>query len=208
MGNMDKDSRLYSIKEATDGLGRERAIFELTVDGKLTKTLHIKEVWMSENDGYFKFENGEQISLTEEAYKALRDQCDQFDSSRYGSGGETVRNCTDITFTPFFERPTADQLPADYPWSQGYYGTQRLYLKAVEKESTGFTWAEFTMAGEKVGVRLSDQATLTDGRYVFEEDGVKGYLEFGVYKIWLVVESSENDSILPRAYLFDYYGNN
>mgnify|MGYP002519723219 CR=1 FL=1 len=42
----------------------------------------------------------------------------------------------------------------------------------------------------------------------FEEDGVKGYLEFGVYKVWLVVESSEDESIVPRAYLFAFYDNN
>jgi hypothetical protein len=45
---------------------------------------------------------------------------------------------------------------------------------------------------------------LADGKYVFEKDGVKGYLEFGVYKIWLVVESSEDEHILSRAYLFDH----
>ncbi len=208
MGGMDEDGRIYSIKETTDGLGRERAVFEITSDGKLTKTLHLCEIWMSEDDGYFKFENGEKIRLTEEEYKALMEEYDKLDPVLYGSGGETVRNCTDIVFTPLFETPSIDHIPADYPWTTGYGGSQRLYLKAVEKDSTGFIWAEFNEAGEKVGVRLSDQATLTDGKYVFEENGVKGYLECGVYKIWLVVESSEDESIVPRAYLFDFYDNN
>ena len=203
---MDREGRFYGFNIPDYGLGRERAVFAVTADGKLTKTLHLMEVWMSEDDGYFKFENGEKIRLTEEEYNTLRaEQYDKFDMTRDGSGGEIVRNCTDIVFTPFFETPTADHMPADDPWVNLAYGIQdRLYLKAVEKDSTGFIWAEFDGMGEKVGVLVSDTATLTDGKYVFEENGVKGYLEFGVYKVWLVVESSQDERILPRAYLYDF----
>ncbi len=209
---MDAEGRFYGWRSTTEGLGRERAIFEITPDGKLTKTLHIKEVFMSENDGYFKFEDGEQIRLTEEEYETFKEEYDKFDVTLYGSGGESVHNCTDIVFTPLFERTTADHIPADYPWTNGYYGSLRLYLSQVSEESVTFTfeWIEYDEEGYMERSRqLSDvMATLTDGKYVFEQDGVKGYLEFGVYKIWLVVESSEYESILPRAYLFDFYDDN
>ena len=207
--SVDGEGNFYSIKTATDGLGRERAIFTFTSDGKLTKTLHIKEVFMSENDGYFKFENGEQIRLTEEEYRTLKENYDKLDSSRYGSGGESVRNCTDITFTPFFEMPSATHIPTDDPWApMGLSDVRSLDLIQVGDETVSFTfnWAEYNEEGykESTGQLQDVTATLTDGKYVFEKNGVTGYLEFGVYKIWLVVESSENEHILPRAYLFDY----
>ena len=164
---------------------------------------------MSENDGYFKFENGEQIRLTEEEYRTLKEDYDKLDSSRYGSGGESVRNCTDITFTPFFEMPSATHIPTDDPWApMGLGDVRSLDLIQVGDETVSFTfnWAEYNEEGykESTGQLQDVTATLTDGKYVFEKNGVKGYLEFGVYKIWLVVESSENEHILPRAYLFDY----
>ena len=207
--SVDGEGNFYSIKTATDGLGRERAIFTFTSDGKLTKTLHIKEVFMSENDGYFKFENGEQIRLTEEEYRTLKEDYDKLDSSRYGSGGESVRNCTDITFTPLFEIPSATHIPTDDPWApMGLSDVRSLDLIQVGDETVSFTfnWAEYNEEGykESTGQLQDVTATLTDGKYVFEKNGVTGYLEFGVYKIWLVVESSENEHILPRAYLFDY----
>ncbi|MBO5512485.1 MAG: hypothetical protein J6B24_12185 [Clostridia bacterium] len=209
MSSVDGEGNFYSIKTATDGLGRERAIFTFTSDGKLTKTLHIKEVFMSENDGYFKFENGEQIRLTEEEYRTLKEDYDKLDSSRYGSGGESVRNCTDITFTPLFEIPSATHIPTDDPWApMGLSDVRSLDLIQVGDETVSFTfnWAEYNEEGykESTGQLQDVTATLTDGKYVFEKNGVTGYLEFGVYKIWLVVESSENEHILPRAYLFDH----
>ena len=207
--SVDGEGNFYSIKTATDGLGRERAIFTFTSDGKLTKTLHIKEVFMSENDGYFKFENGEQISLTKDEYNTLKEEYERHDSSRCGSGGESVRNCTDITFTPFFEMPSATHIPTDDPWApMGLSDVRSLDLIQVGDETVSFTfnWAEYNEEGykESTGQLQDVTATLTDGKYVFEKNGVTGYLEFGVYKIWLVVESSENEHILPRAYLFDY----
>ena len=209
VGSMDENGRIYSIKATTDGLGRERAIFTFAPDGKLTKTLHIKEVFMSENDGYFKFENGEQIRLTEEEYRTLKEDYDKLDSSRYGSGGESVRNCTDITFTPLFEIPSATHIPTDDPWApMGLSDVRSLDLIQVGDETVSFTfnWAEYNEEGykESTGQLQDVTATLTDGKYVFEKNGVTGYLEFGVYKIWLVVESSEDEHILSRAYLFDH----
>ena len=207
--SVDGEGNFYSIKTATDGLGRERAIFTFTSDGKLTKTLHIKEVFMSENDGYFKFENGEQIRLTKDEYNTLKEEYERLDSSRCGSGGESVRNCTDITFTPLFEIPSATHIPTDDPWApMGLGDVRSLDLIQVGDETVSFTfnWAEYNEEGykERTGQLQDVTATLTDGKYVFEKNGVTGYLEFGVYKIWLVVESSENEHILPRAYLFDY----
>ena len=209
VGSMDENGRIYSIKATTDGLGRERAIFTFAPDGKLTKTLHIKEVFMSENDGYFKFENGEQISLTKDEYNTLKEEYERLDSSRCGSGGESVRNCTDITFTPFFEMPSATHIPTDDPWvPMGLGDVRSLDMSRVGDESVTFTfnWTEYDEEGykESSGQLLNVTATLADGKYVFEKDGVKGYLEFGVYKIWLVVESSEDEHILSRAYLFDH----
>lgn len=209
VGSMDGNGRIYSIKATTEGLGRERAIFTFAPDGKLTKTLHIKEVFMSENDGYFKFENGEQISLTKDEYNTLKEEYERLDSSRCGSGGESVRNCTDITFTPFFEIPSATHIPTDDPWApMGLSDVRSLDLIQVGDETVSFTfnWAEYNEEGykESTGQLQDVTATLTDGKYVFEKNGVTGYLEFGVYKIWLVVESSENEHILSRAYLFDH----
>lgn len=209
VGSMDGNGRIYSIKATTDGLGRERAICTFAPDGRLTKTLHIKEVFMSENDGYFKFENGEQISLTKDEYNTLKEEYERLDSSRCGSGGESVRNCTDITFTPFFEMPSATHIPTDDPWApMGLSDVRSLDLIQVGDESVTFTfnWTEYDEEGykESSGQLLNVTATLADGKYVFEKDGVKGYLEFGVYKIWLVVESSEDEHILSRAYLFDH----
>ena len=90
----------------------------------------------------------------------------------------------------------------------GLSDVRSLDLIQVGDETVSFTfnWAEYNEEGykESTGQLQDVTATLTDGKYVFEKNGVTGYLEFGVYKIWLVVESSENEHILPRAYLFDY----
>ena len=204
---MDKEGRFYGMSIPDYGLGRDRAVFEITPEGRLVKTLHLREIWMSKDDGYFKLENDEQIRITEEEYNTLKaERFDKFTLSRDGSSGEIVRNCTDIVFTPFFERPKADHMPTDDYWVNISYGDQdRLYLKSVEADSVGFIWADFDGMGEKVGILVSDTAVLTDGKYVFEENGVKGYLEFGVYMTWIVVESSEDERILPRAYLYDFH---
>ena len=105
--------------------------------------------------------------------------------------------------------PSATHIPTDDPWApMGLSDVRSLDLIQVGDETVSFTfnWAEYNEEGykESTGQLQDVTATLTDGKYVFEKNGVKGYLEFGVYKIWLVVESSENEHILPRAYLFDY----
>ena len=206
---VDREFRFYGMNVSDYGLGRDRAVFEITSDGRLVQALHLREVWLSDDNGYFKLEGEERLRLIEEEYNALKaERFDKFTLTRDGSGGEIIRNCTDIVFTPFFERPKADHMPADDYWVNIRYGDQdRLYLKSVEADSTGFIWADFDGMGEKVGILVSDTAVLTDGRYVFEENGVKGYLEFGVYMVWIVVESSEDERILPRAYLYDFYEN-
>ena len=202
---MDAEGRFYGWRATTEGLGREWSVFEMGEDGRLTQTLGLKEVFYSENDGYFKTEGGEYVSITGEEYEALKgDRYDKFDFATVGTDGEVVRNTTNLTFTPLFAVPTPDQMDLSSAWENHRYDPARpLYLGDLREDSIQFKWIEVDHKGNRTDTFISATATLTDGKYVFDADGVKGYLEFGVCKIWLVVESSEKDNVPPRAYLMD-----
>lgn len=202
---MDAEGRFYGWRATTEGLGREWSVFEMGEDGRLTQTLGLKEVFYSENDGYFKTEGGEYVSITEEEYEDLKgDRYDKFDFATVGTDGEVIRNTMDLTFTPLFAIPTPDQMDLSSAWENHRYDPARpLYLGALREDSIQFHWIGLDYEGNRTDTFISATATLTDGKYVFDADGVKGYLEFGVCKIWLVVESSEKDNVPPRAYLMD-----
>lgn len=202
---MDAEGHFYGWRATTEGLGREWSVFEMGKDGRLTQTLGLKEVFYSENDGYFKTEGGEYVSITKEEYEDLKgDRYDKFDFATVGTDGEVIRNTMDLTFTPLFALPTPDQMDLSSAWENHRYDPARpLYLGALREDSIQFKWIEVDHKGDRTDTFISATATLTDGKYVFDADGVKGYLEFGVCKIWLVVESSEKDNVPPRAYLMD-----
>ena len=202
---MDAEGRFYGWRATTMGLGREWSVFEMGKDGRLTQTLGLREVFFSENDGYFKTEGGEYVSINKEEYEAIKaDQYDKFDFATVGTDGEVIRNTMDLTFTPLFALPTPDQMDLSSAWENYRYDPARpLYLGDLREDSIQFHWIGLDYEGNRTDTFISATATLTDGKYVFDADGVKGYLEFGVCKIWLVVESSEKDNIPPRAYLMD-----
>ncbi len=202
---MDAEGRFYGWRSTIEGLGREWSVFGMGKDGRLTQTLGLKEVFYSENDGYFKTEDGEYVSITKEEYEALKaEQYDKFDFATVGTDGEVIRNTMNLTFTPLFAFPTPDQMDLSSAWENYRYDPARpLYLGALREDSIRFHWIGLDYEGNRTDTFISATATLTDGKYVFEADGVKGYLEFGVCKVWLVVEASEKENVLPRAYLMD-----
>ncbi len=199
------DGKIHSWRRTTTGLGTERVMYQISTDGKLETILSIGEIWFTADTGYYKVENGERINLTQEEYLELKKSFDVFDIQSHGTDREVIRNVTDITFTPLYDKAKPSEIDAPITWENLQLSSLHFTLGTVHTdEEVAFRLSKVEGYGEEQTEEkmISARATLEGGKYVFDDGNTKGYLEFGVGSVWMIVESCEDGSITPRAYLF------
>ncbi len=180
-------------------VGRKYLVYEIS-EGALKPQVAIGCDAMKSSD-WHKVENQQQNSVSKEEWNELYAKYDicplGWDEREY------TKNHAGLTILPLLE--------AAVPKIQTYklasiIKDDRVKITFASAESVSFTMAYHKYA-ESVLVyqtELSVTATLADGKYLFDNEIVKGSIEFGYNSVWVNINESTNEHIDCRSYLFDY----
>lgn len=122
---------------------------------------------------------------------------------------EYTKTHAGLPFIPLFEVAQASTQHEGTYRQMGIINGDNLTIASVSDSVVSFVFS-YVKASDEDDVadayekEISAHATLTDGVYVFQQDGVEGYLAFTVDAVWLVVTQSQDSQVDCRAYLFDY----
>ena len=191
----DAEKYLYRIKD-----GGAECVFGVgyAVNGYLEKV------------NWYRIENGKHVPISDEEGKALYAR---FDALPYGrEAKEHMRTVSGITFIPLFERTLGSaRFVGEYTNRSMIYGDVLTVTAATaDRIEAAFecVWVgdiinpEEPLNRENVRTTLSFSAVREEGghRYLFDTEGVSGYIELGARGAWVVVTQSENEYVLARAY--------
>lgn len=165
-----------------------------------------------QKEGWYKIENGVRTDISGEEGEALLAQVENL-PDRWSSA-EYTRNKSGLTFTPLHEASLAMPTHREIYSQMGYY-TGYLTISDTSKTEVSFVWdyvaylTEFDpehpeIEPETFELTMEGVAVAEDGKYHFASNGVKGYLDFAVSGVWVVVTESTHEHLPCRAYLFDY----
>ena len=119
-----------------------------------------------------------------------------------------------MEFIPLYERATASEQHLKTYKNIFFVNGHTLTVSAFTDNTVTFEFNCVDSVGEFVpeldlypqvfNTVIAGEGRLNNGVYTFEKDGVKGYIEFGVSIIWVIVTESSNEHVKVRPYLFDY----
>ena len=212
---LDGNGHIYVEKWTGGAFGRDRESYVYEISGG--KLSGIVAVGFSVNvylqkEGWYKIENGNRIDISEEEGEALYAKYDIMPNGY--SPTEYTRTASGLKFIPLFESTLASQKHINTYSNSSFIGGNILKISAVSGDSVSFTFENRYTVGEfdpdtnpepeVIETVVTSSAVLEGDRYVFEQDGIKGYIDFCVNCAWVVVTESENENVAVRAYLFDY----
>ena len=180
-------------------VGRKYLVYEIS-EGTLKSQVAIGCDGMKQGDWY-KVDNQQQNPVSKEEWNELYAK---YNICPLGwDGREYTKNHADLTVLPLLE--TAVPKIQTYKLAS-IIKDDRVKITSVSAESVDFTmiynkYAEDALVYE---TELSVTATLTDGKYLFDNGTVTGSIEFGYDSVWVNINESTNEHIDCRSYLFDY----
>ncbi len=200
---------------ATGGqVSRDGECCVYTLDGTTLKTeiaVGYKVNIYLQKEGWYKIEDGKKIEIPEQEGESLYTAYDIL-PSRY-SDNEYTRTFADIEFIPLFDATEAgEKHVGTFTNAWFIYGDAITVSSFTTDDVTAvikfiYTEGEFDPETNPEPVQyiteLNVRALRFGNRYTFEQDGIKGYIEFAVGAVWVVVTESQNEHVDDRAYLFD-----
>ena len=215
---IDENGRLH-MHVGTGGLvarDAEAYLYEIR-DGELhcVASVGYRVNMYLDKEGWYTVEDGVHKSISAEEGEKLYEQCTQ--RPPVCVEREYTRMMAGLTFVPLFEKTLALRMHKDTYTNSAYSEATKLTVSEVTEGAEGAVTFAFDclkpMDGEfdpevkfeEIRTRIEGEATLTDDRYVFDVDGVKGYLEFTVTAVWVVITESENENVSCRAYLLNVH---
>lgn len=216
-GWIDNNGRIYIEKSTGGVVGRdgEAYLYEIK-DGSLNCVIGVgyKVNVYLEKEGWYKIENGEKINVSSKEGEEMYSKFDVI-PNRYSSN-EYIRSVADLKFLPVFEKSLAENIHANKYVNSYFVGGSSVIISAVSDDSVTFSFECIKTVGDFVPeteqeiykTTISGKAVLKEGRYEFDIDGIKGYLDFSVNSVWVIVTESGNDKVEAKAYLFNYRENN
>ena len=165
-----------------------------------------------EQYGWYKIENGKTIDVSDEEGKALYARYDTL-PDRY-SEDEYMREVSGLEFIPLYERARASEQHLKTLENLFFVNGSAMTVSAFTDNTVTFEFNCVDFVGEfvpeqdiypeKFNTVIAGEGKLNNGVYTFEKDGVKGYIEFGVSIIWVIVTESSNEHVKVRPYFFNY----
>ena len=214
---LDENGRFHKRGGTGGVVGRdgEAYIYELR-DGALcfvTGVGYKVNVYL-QNEGWYRIEDGKHLPISDEEGEELYKLC--VNLPLVCVEREYTRMHGGLTFQPLFERTVAHGFfHEDTYVNSSYSAANQLVVSDITDDVVTFALDHALYVGEtdpehpelgpeEIRTLLEGKATRDkDGRYVFEVDGVKGYLEFTVTSVWVVITESENPDMICRAYLLN-----
>jgi len=212
---IDENGKFYTSKALGGALSRDGEVFVYEIKGgelKATVALGYKVNVYLQKEGWYKIEKNSKTEISNEEGEALYAQYDIIPVGY--SENEYTRTFSGLEFVPLFEAIAAND---------SYIGTYSQYvfvngsILTVSAAENGFidfvfecvhTVGEFdpenSVLPETYETLITATALFSENRYLFEKDGVKGYLQLSVNSVWVVVTESQNEHVPCKAYLFYY----
>lgn len=179
--------------------GRKYLVYEIS-EGALKPQIAIGCDGMKQGDWY-KVDNQQQNPVSKEEWNELYAK---YNICPLGwDGREYTKNHADLTVLPLLE--TAVPKIQTYKLAS-IIKDDRVKITSASAESVSFTmtYHKYTESALVYQTELFVTATLADGKYLFDNETVKGSIEFGYNSVWVNINESTNEHIDCRSYLFDY----
>ena len=179
--------------------GRKYLVYEIS-EGALKPKVAIGCDAMKQGE-WHKLENQQQVSVSKEDWNELYAK---YNICPFGwDEREYTKNHADLTVLPLLE--TAVPKIQTYKLAS-IIKDDRVKITSASAESVSFTMAyhKYTESVLVYQTELFVTATLADGKYLFDNETVKGSIEFGYNSVWVNINESTNEHIDCRSYLFDY----
>ena len=187
------------VMEGQYMIGRKYLVYEIS-EGTLKSQVAIGCDAMEQGD-WHKIDNQQQISVSKEEWNELYAK---YNIRPFGwDAREYTKNHADLTVLPLLE--TAVPKIQTYKLAS-IIKDDRVKITSASAESVSFTMAyhKYTESALVYQTELFVTATLADGKYLFDNETVKGSIEFGYNSVWVNINESTNEHIDCRSYLFDY----
>ena len=162
--------------------------------------------------GWYKIEDGQTTDISDEEGEALYARYDTL-PDRY-SEEENMREVSGLEFIPLYERARASEQHLKTLENIFFVNGDSMTVSAFTDNTVTFEFKCVDSVGEFVPEQdiypevfntvIAGEGRLNNGVYTFENDGIKGYIEFGVSIIWVIVTESSNEHVKVRPYFFNY----
>lgn len=211
---IDGNGRLRASVSKGGVVRRDSECFVYEIDGgQLTPAVAVGyrvNVYL-EKEGWYRIDRNVRTEISAAEGERLYAEYDIL--PEYYSTAEYTRAFSGIGFTPLFDATLAGEKHLK-TFSVGW----ALYRDAVTVSefsdtdvtaSLRFVWMDGEYDPETNPdpvneiIPLNVRASRDGNRYTFEQDGIKGYLEFAVNAVWTVITESQNEHVPTRVYLFD-----
>ena len=151
---------------------------------------------------YYKIDPSDYSSITyitQEEYIAILDDTAWMSADGYDSQ-EYMRSVTGIGFTPLFRQAQPSETHIN-EFSTSYLYSDILAIFGIENSEISFKL--LFEDPDTVTSAETLTAQIKDGKYAFSTDKISGHFEFCTNSVWVIIDSSEDDSIQKGAYLFN-----
>ncbi|MBR6681417.1 MAG: hypothetical protein IKL40_00345, partial [Clostridia bacterium] len=162
---------------------------------------------------WFKTENGSRVSISDEEGERLYKE---FDVRTLGlnqcSTNEYTKRFSGLEFIPLFGKSKFCEDHIGKFTQSAFINGDELTLSSTSDKTISFEYLAIkpTKPEEERGPDYKDTRTTVKGTavkngdvYTFEQDGIKGYIEFAINSMWFVITESENENVDCGMLLFD-----
>ena len=189
----------------------EYTTYEITKDGEFKPVSYLR----STEVGYYLTKDGKTEKITREEYRKLYE--DYVCYPEHLETNEYTRYVSDLSYTPLIQ-PTEDlvQAAAKKTWDTWIklHTFIKMNLEVVTDTQINVDFAhelynsyldpdqniyvpDYTITSLKVTARKEN------GVFVFDENGIKGWIEFGQDHQWVIIEESTDQRFLVGAYCYN-----
>lgn len=164
-----------------------------------------------EKEGWYKTDGKTQTSISAEEGNALYESYGKL--TEFYTAEEYNKAFSGLEFIPLFEKTTAVKTHREAFYRNANSSGCRLTVNDFDADSVEFEFyytyskhdIETLTLLDSYETTFSTKARFDGSVYTFEHEGTKGYLDFGVNCVWLVIIEGADERILNKPYLFDYY---
>ncbi len=216
---IDEYGKIRTSKWMGGMVDRDGEYYVYTIgDGKLDLNIGVgfKVNFYLEKEGYYRTDGYVTAPVSDEEGVRMYAEYDALPDGYQGN--EYMKDVSRIGFTPLFDSAFAANGHLDTFERRYYNGSEFITVTAIEGNSVAFTMdliklgeptdPDDPFSYEVITTQISGEGELEGEVYTFDADGFKGYLDFNVRSIWVVITESNSENVSPRSYLFDYPQNN
>lgn len=196
-------------------VGRDAEVFVYSIDGTKLKTIvgvgYKVNIYL-EKENWYKIDGNIKTPISNEEGEKLYAEYDNFPSGY--SGSDYTRNFSGIEFIPLFESALASEKHVNTFRSVGIVNGDTLTINEISDNSVAFTFKNVYVTSKfdaKTNPNPEVITTIVDGfasrdgnKYLFDIDGIKGYIEFTVTSAWIIITESNNENVMCQALLLNY----